>query len=635
MEMITFKRLLLGAFSSLLIASCVNDFSEERDKEYANGGNIPLRFTADIGAVAHARVQENAFEEGDEVGLFAMISSTALTEERYVDNLKFKRSSDGEFTSEQTVYYPDDGSTLDLLSYYPYQEGGIAMGESVMPVSVAAEQSLSENYSRSDFLVATLANQAASKTPLNLSYKHKFFRLNIILAPEDVESADALCAADPQLAVCGFYTEASYDFHKDAYSDYAEEMSLTPAGTWTVEDGRLTGKSVILIPQEISAEYQYLTLEVGGKEYRCWIPDNLEMQSGKQSELEITFVPAEDILLGAVQGDIEDWEGDDTVQSGSEVVGKYIDVSKLDFEQSSVYNVLHAGSQVAEICKECLVTEEMEVQAIVAYPVSEGRTDLTKGTVLQILGSEDENIHGGAVSWSTEDNTLQYTPGTSSVRKRIYVLSDGQLTLSSTSEDELLTISSIANVFRDRRGGTVRNYPVVKIGTQYWMRDNLKATSYSDGTEIPKLDGIAEDADGYLLSDEGEVFYTPSVISTKKMLSADADWRMPTWEDWNQLKAYLKGKASSLKAGEWRVSGDEQLTAVTDLSGFNALPVGMWWSEGKFEDYVGRYAAFWTVDDAGEVADESFMMSGKSDEMQDGELVGGTGWAYSIRAIRK
>ena len=37
---------------------------------------------------------------------------------------------------------------------------------------------------------------------------------------------------------------------------------------------------------------------------------------------------------------------------------KYIDVSKLTFEKSNVYKVLHSGKQVAEICKEYLVTSE-------------------------------------------------------------------------------------------------------------------------------------------------------------------------------------------------------------------------------------------------------------------------------------
>lgn len=48
----------------------------------------------------------------------------------------FVRSADGEFIADESVYYPDDGVTLNLISYYPYREEGVAMGESKMPVSI-------------------------------------------------------------------------------------------------------------------------------------------------------------------------------------------------------------------------------------------------------------------------------------------------------------------------------------------------------------------------------------------------------------------------------------------------------------------------------------------------------------------
>lgn len=50
--------------------------------------------------------------QGDEVGLFALAGTTTMQEERYVDNLHFIRSSNGEFESNESVFYPDDGVTL-------------------------------------------------------------------------------------------------------------------------------------------------------------------------------------------------------------------------------------------------------------------------------------------------------------------------------------------------------------------------------------------------------------------------------------------------------------------------------------------------------------------------------------------
>ena len=84
-----------------VLTACVNHFSEEEG--YGNDEKIPLKFIADISALSNIRMQNNAFEEGDEVGVFALTNSSTLREERYVDNMKFKRSAKGEFCPEEIV----------------------------------------------------------------------------------------------------------------------------------------------------------------------------------------------------------------------------------------------------------------------------------------------------------------------------------------------------------------------------------------------------------------------------------------------------------------------------------------------------------------------------------------------------
>ena len=167
---------------SILLAACVNHISEEEEAGVVvNDGNIPLKIIADIHEVANTRVANNTFEKGDEVGLFALAGSTTIQEERYADNLHFVRSADGEFIADESVYYPDDGVTLNLISYYPYREEGVAMGESKMPVSIETEQNIPANYSHSDFLVATKEDVLATQEAIALTYNHKFFRLKIAL----------------------------------------------------------------------------------------------------------------------------------------------------------------------------------------------------------------------------------------------------------------------------------------------------------------------------------------------------------------------------------------------------------------------------------------------------------------------
>lgn len=622
----------LCVFFLALTTSCVNHIAEE-DENVINDGDIPFRFVANIQEVVNTRMAGNNFEEGDEVGLFALAGSTTMKEERYADNLLFVRSSDGEFVADEAVYYPDDGVTLNLISYFPYRKDAVAMGESAMQVEVSTKQDMPANYAHSDFLIATKENVLAAKEAISLTYKHKFFKLKIALDPSEGEEIETLLAADPQLSVNGFYTKTGYDFQKDSYSGYSEEKGIIPAGEWKIEEGRLIGKELILVPQEVKMGYQYVTIEVGGRTYSSLLPSTLKVENSKQRELEIAFKSDEDILMSKVIGDIEDWGDTEKDHAQSEIVHKYIDVSKLTFEQSNVYKVLHAGQQVAEICKEYLVTPDLSSQAIVAYPMkADGPTvDLSKGVVVQLLGQSGK-VHGGGVSWNMENKTLTYTPGTLTARNNVYVLADGQISLSKAVADEVQTVWALSDMIRDARGGVIHHYPMVKIGTQYWMRDDLMASLYNDGEEIPQLDEMAEGAVGHLLSTSGNYFYSSEAVLTHK-LQPDG-WSVPGWKDWNLLKSYLREDASLLKAGTWRLMKDETILAESNnRSGFGAVPVGVWMGVYAATEYEGRYLGYWTLDETGSTISKIFLLKSNNNDMAEGEP--GVDKAFSIRCIRK
>ena len=144
-------------------------------------------------------------------------------------------SSTGEFVSDESVYYPDDGITLNLISYYPYQKSGVAMGESSMQVTVATTQDKPDDYSHSDFLVASKKEVLASKDAVALTYTHQFFRMKIVLVPGEGENIEEILSVKPTLSVSGFYTKAIYDFQKKTFSAYSEEKDITPAGEWEIK----------------------------------------------------------------------------------------------------------------------------------------------------------------------------------------------------------------------------------------------------------------------------------------------------------------------------------------------------------------------------------------------------------------
>ena len=462
----------------------------------------------------------------------------------------------------------------------------------------------------------------------------KFFKLKIALVGKEGEELQGILDADPKLSVCGFYTKAIYDFQKETYSAFSNEKSITPAGKWEIQGDRLSGKEVILIPQETTLGYQYIVLDVGGKIYTSPLPSSLQLQSGKQSELAISFIPTEDVLISKVEGEINSWEDGNTGQSGSEVFHNYVDVSKLVFDDSKVYKVLSAGQQVAEICKEYLVTPDFSSQAIVVYPMKDNHAvDLSKGTVVQLVGHADK-VHGGTVAWDLKEHSLKYTPGNQAARSKVYILPDGQIALS--MPEEMLPVLAMKDIMRDVRGSSIHNYPIVKIGTQYWMGSNLKTSLYIDGEEIPKLEIMNAGATGYLLSqtDKSYYFYSFGTIVSNKLLPVG--WNMPDWNDWNMLKTYLSNDASLLKTGTWKAistGAGAIVGTATNLTGFDGYPVGMY--AGKFQSaYEGKYLSYWTLNEAGTDADEKiFLLRSDKNEIAEGNT--GLDKAYAIRCIRK
>ena len=75
-----------------------------------------------------------------------------------------------------------------------------------------------------------------------------------------------------------------------------------------------------------------------------------------------------------------------------------------------------------------------------------------------------------------EDHSLTYVDGTLLARNNVYVLADGTISLSVTLADDVLPVLAQEDIVRDVRGGVIHNYPLVKIGTQYWMRSNLETS---------------------------------------------------------------------------------------------------------------------------------------------------------------
>lgn len=148
-------------------------------------------------------------------------------------------------------------------------------------------------------------------------------------------------------------------------------------------------------------------------------------------------------------------------------------------------------------------------------------------------------------------------------------------------------------------------YKTVKIGDQIWMAENLRSSSYNDGTPILELaEGkdwsstqigafcwYANNEDTY-----NELYgklYNWNAVNSKKL--APAGWRVPTDADWAILIEYLGGdkeaggKLKSTDPLHWR----QPNIGATNITGFSAY-TGMRYATGVFYG-IQSVSAFWSA----------------------------------------
>jgi len=154
-------------------------------------------------------------------------------------------------------------------------------------------------------------------------------------------------------------------------------------------------------------------------------------------------------------------------------------------------------------------------------------------------------------------------------------------------------------------------YNIVKIGTQIWMSENLKVTTYNDSTIIPNVtnpniwDTLTS---GALCAFNNTTnidsintmgrFYNWYAVNTGKL--CPTGWHVPSDNEWTVLVNHL----SSVYGGDQSSMMIDALGPDVNKSGFSGIDVGRrdntgnynndngsWWSSTQF-DTTTAYARF-------------------------------------------
>jgi len=185
-------------------------------------------------------------------------------------------------------------------------------------------------------------------------------------------------------------------------------------------------------------------------------------------------------------------------------------------------------------------------------------------------------------------------------------------------EKSFTTLDTACNSTLTDYDGNV--YHMVRLGTQCWMKENLRTTHYPNGEEIP----VFVDNDmtgtpyryangdvniyGYNYNWHAAVYNVPATETSIIQGVCPNGWHLPSLAEWNTLRNYVESqsnyhcgdntsyiaKALASASTDWRSSstacapGNEVWT--NDMTGFSARPAGVQSSTYP----IGYCTLFWT-----------------------------------------
>lgn len=262
--------LFMGALSVLALGACTPNAD---DNSEWNDGTQPVSFTSYIQGV-NSRAVNNAWGENDQIGI-SVKQSGAFGDVVNKHYLVSNAGSVSAASANDAIYYPEDGSTVDFVAYYPYTA---AIANNMYAVNLTDQSS----QAAIDLLYSMNATQKdkTTATPVQLTFKHQLAKIVLNITKE----ATIPTLAGLQVAVIGTKTKASFALL---------DGTLTPDGVSTldiaakVNDGGTLAEAIVLPVAGLTGGQISFTL--GGKTQVWNIPAGQDFAAGSKITYPVTI----------------------------------------------------------------------------------------------------------------------------------------------------------------------------------------------------------------------------------------------------------------------------------------------------------------------------------------------------------
>ena len=303
------KKILIFLTIALLLAACSNDNDPAATNEE---GRIPLQVTGYISNfhLGVTRAADSHWEEGDEIGIYAVNSGDQPTNLQSDQHAPFKLRNGGTgetdnhndtynfkvFFSNSPVYLPEDGSSIDVYGYYPYN--ATYTNPQDIPVDVSMQNPQKNiDLMTTGIVSCTTINGDTRINKLNpscqLLFHHRLTKLVFNLKPgedftnKDIEGATSLTISNQR-------TEGTYNIYNNefTYIGDADQKIFAVTAEYVAENYVKTFEAIVLPNATTSpAVDRKVTIVVDGRSYTFTISSATSFDAGTKYTYNVTVYP--------------------------------------------------------------------------------------------------------------------------------------------------------------------------------------------------------------------------------------------------------------------------------------------------------------------------------------------------------
>lgn len=294
---------LATALTMFVMSSACKKDKTPQPTQPVNG--TAVNFSASINGQIKTKAVNDAWEANDQIGVF-MKTGTALSNV-LAANKAYKTTGDGTFNpsaTDQTIYFPEDGKTVDFIAYYPLKS-------TLTTNTYAVDVNNQSNQAAIDLLYANNATGLSKTSSVaSLVFSHQLSKVEFTVKKgTGVTDLTGLAAT-----ISGLNTKADFDLATGVLSNASQVADLNAKVNSSTT---ITAEAIVVPTADASTAAVNFTLP--GSKFKLSLAAGTKFEAGKKYtyEVELRNGVAGTPVAVAITATITNWTD---VPSGSYVV---------------------------------------------------------------------------------------------------------------------------------------------------------------------------------------------------------------------------------------------------------------------------------------------------------------------------